>query len=137
MRTAEGRHLCPTRVAKLLKWAIMSKNKWEQPGTVTAVHVAMGGDQQVSIRWDDGGVDLPLTSAAEFTLLSRNTAVARVFDPPAILKQGSQSEERAVQEDGPATPVDRAIRYRVVPPMTAKTMTGLQLPALEGAGPST
>ena len=50
------------------------KNKWEQPGTVTAVHAAMSGYEQVSIRWDDGGVDLPSTSAAEFTLLSRRRA---------------------------------------------------------------
>ncbi len=30
------------------------KNKWEQPGTVTAVHAAMSGYEQVSIRWDGG-----------------------------------------------------------------------------------
>ncbi len=47
------------------------KNKWEQPGTVTSVQAAQDGHEQVSIRWDDGGVDLPSTSAAEFTLLFR------------------------------------------------------------------
>jgi len=102
-------------------------NKWEQPGTVTAVHVAMGGHEQVSIRWDAGGVDLPLTSAAEFTLLSRNSAVARVLDSSATGKPASQTEERALQDDGPMSPADRAIQYGVVPPMTAKTMPGLQL----------
>jgi hypothetical protein len=49
------------------------KNKWEQPGAVTAVNVAPGGHELVSIRWDDGGVDRPLTTAAEFSLLSRRT----------------------------------------------------------------
>jgi hypothetical protein len=49
------------------------KNKWEQPGTVTSVHSAYNGDEHVSIRWDDGGADLPLTPATEFTLLSRRT----------------------------------------------------------------
>lgn len=47
------------------------KNKWEQPGTVTAVHVVQGGNQLISIRWDERAVDLPSISAAEFTLLSR------------------------------------------------------------------
>lgn len=47
------------------------KNQFEQPGTVTRVRVASNGDESVSIRWDDGGVDLPLTPATEFTLISR------------------------------------------------------------------
>jgi len=47
------------------------KNNWQQPGTVTAVKVASEGHELVSIRWDDGGADLPSTSAAEFALLSR------------------------------------------------------------------
>jgi hypothetical protein len=47
------------------------KNKWEQPGTVMAIHAVQSGQEQISIRWDDGGADLPLTSAIEFTLLSR------------------------------------------------------------------
>jgi hypothetical protein len=49
------------------------KNRWEQPGTVIAVHVAQGVHEQVSIRWDDGGADLPSTSAAEFILISRRS----------------------------------------------------------------
>jgi len=49
------------------------KNRWEQPGTVAEVNVASAGHELVSIRWDDGGVDHPLTTAAEFSLLSRRT----------------------------------------------------------------
>jgi hypothetical protein len=47
------------------------KNEWEQPGTVTRVHAATDGKEQISIRWDDGGKDLPLTLAVQFTLISR------------------------------------------------------------------
>ena len=46
------------------------KNKWEQLRTVTAVHAAQEGHELLSIKWDDGRVDLPSISAAEFTLLS-------------------------------------------------------------------
>ena len=46
------------------------KNNFEQPGTVILVANLSGGEQ-VSIRWDDGGRDLPLTPAVEFTLISR------------------------------------------------------------------
>jgi hypothetical protein len=49
------------------------KNEWEQPGTVTRVHAAQNGQEQISIRWDDGGRDLPLALATEFTLISRRT----------------------------------------------------------------
>ena len=47
------------------------KNKFEQPGTVTTLRTASNGDDFVSIRWDDGGLDSPLTPAKEFTLISR------------------------------------------------------------------
>ncbi|MGA9569755.1 MAG: hypothetical protein WBS17_06690 [Candidatus Acidiferrales bacterium] len=50
------------------------KNKWEQPGTVTAVVAAQAGHELVSIRWDDGGFDVPLKSADEFTLLWRKSS---------------------------------------------------------------
>jgi uncharacterized protein (TIGR00369 family) len=104
------------------------KNKWEQPGTVTAVYAAQGGHEQISIRWDDGGVDLPSTSAAEFTLLSRSRSGATGgLDPTAILRRDNQFEERALQEDGSISRAHRTIQYGVVPPMTAKTMPGLQL----------
>ena len=47
------------------------KNQFEQPGTVTRVRTASNEDDFVSIRWDDGGLDSPLTPATEFTLISR------------------------------------------------------------------
>jgi hypothetical protein len=50
------------------------KNKWEQPGAVTAVNAASGEHELVSTRWDDGGVDHSLTTAAEFSLLLRRTS---------------------------------------------------------------
>jgi hypothetical protein len=43
------------------------KNQWEQPGTMTRVHAARDGKEQISIRWDDGRVYMPLTPAKEFT----------------------------------------------------------------------
>jgi hypothetical protein len=49
------------------------KNEWEQPGTVTRVHAAQNGQERISIRWDDGGVELPLASAEEFALISRRS----------------------------------------------------------------
>jgi hypothetical protein len=50
------------------------KNKSEQPGTVAAVVAAQAGYELVSIRWDDGGVEVPLKSADEFTLVSRKSS---------------------------------------------------------------
>jgi hypothetical protein len=47
------------------------KNKWEQPGTVTRVHAAQDGVERVSIKWDDGGIDLLFASSAEYSLISR------------------------------------------------------------------
>ena len=38
------------------------KNQWEQSGTVIRVSVASNGEESVTVRWDDGGVDSPLTS---------------------------------------------------------------------------
>ena len=49
------------------------KNQWEQPGTVTRVHAAQDEQERISVRWDDGGVDLPLALAEEFTLISRKS----------------------------------------------------------------
>jgi len=48
------------------------KNQWGQPGTVTAVVAAQAGRELVSIRWDDGGAQVPLKAAEQLTLLSRN-----------------------------------------------------------------
>jgi len=103
------------------------KNQWEQPGTVTAVHAAKGGHEQVSIRWDDGGVDLPSASASEFTLLSRSAGVIKGIDTTAISNRESQPEEAALQDDESIGRANRAVQYGVVPRMTAKTMPGLQL----------
>jgi hypothetical protein len=50
------------------------KNDLEQPGTVTRLRMASNGDDFVSIRWDNGGVDFVesrLTPAKDFTLISR------------------------------------------------------------------
>ena len=47
------------------------KNKWQQPGTVTAVHTAQCSHEQICIKWDDGGIDLLFASAAEYSLVSR------------------------------------------------------------------
>jgi len=47
------------------------KNKWEQPGTVLEVQLTPEGKTLISVRWDDGGSDLPLTVATEFTLISK------------------------------------------------------------------
>jgi hypothetical protein len=38
---------------------------------VAAVIAAQAGHELVSITWDDGGVEVPLKSADEFTLVSR------------------------------------------------------------------
>ena len=43
------------------------KNQWEQK----RVSVASNGEESVTVRWDDGGVDSPLTPAKEFILISR------------------------------------------------------------------
>jgi hypothetical protein len=47
------------------------KSQFERPGTVITLRTASDGDDFVSIRWDDGGLDSPLTPAKEFTLISR------------------------------------------------------------------
>jgi hypothetical protein len=49
------------------------KNDLEKAGTVTRLRMASNGDDFVTIRWDDGGVDSRLTPAKEFTLISRQT----------------------------------------------------------------
>jgi hypothetical protein len=50
-----------------------AKNQWEQLGTVTRVHATQGALERINVRWDDGGFDLPLVFAEEFTLLSRKS----------------------------------------------------------------
>jgi uncharacterized protein (TIGR00369 family) len=103
------------------------KNKYEQPGTVTVVDSSQGGQEQVSIRWDDGGADLPLTDAAEFSLISRSNVASVGLSTADILKWVTEPEERPPQVDGAVSLADRAIQYDVVPPTTVKTMSGMQL----------
>jgi hypothetical protein len=43
------------------------KNEWEQPGRVTKVHAAQDGQEQISVRWHDGGITLLFANAAKFT----------------------------------------------------------------------
>ena len=103
------------------------KNQWEQPGTVTAVRAAQDDQEWISIRWDDGGVDLPSTSAAEFTLLSRSNTVTGGIDRVGELSRDSQPEERDLQKGGSLVGADRVFQYGVAPPKNTETMPGLQL----------
>ena len=61
----------PYRSGEAPKTGDHVKNNREQPGTVTAVVAAQAGHQLVSIRWDDGGVEVPLKSSDDFTLVWR------------------------------------------------------------------
>ena len=47
------------------------KNQFERTGTVTKVRIESDDHDFVSIRWDVGGVDSPLTPPKEFILISR------------------------------------------------------------------
>ena len=50
------------------------KNKWEQPGTVREVHHVDGDlrhQDELTVRWDDGGAELVMGPAVDFTLISR------------------------------------------------------------------
>ena len=47
------------------------KNKWGTPGTVTRVHEARDGHEDISVRWDDGGTEADLgkpSRAAQISL---------------------------------------------------------------------
>jgi len=68
------------------------KNNFEQPGTVILVANLSGGEQ-VSIRWDDGGRDLPLTPAVEFTLISRASKHAALTVMQQTTTRVNPSEE--------------------------------------------
>jgi len=69
------------------------KNQWEQPGTVLEVCLAGGNflHDQISVRWDDGGTDLLLTSAVEFTLVSRPPQI--IADSTHDIPHGSVDNE--------------------------------------------
>jgi hypothetical protein len=48
-----------------------TKNQREQLGTVTRVHFAQDEEERICIRWDDGGAELLLSPAYEYSLVSR------------------------------------------------------------------
>jgi len=47
------------------------KNQFAERSTVIKVRIEANEHDFVSIRWDVGGPDLPVTPAKEFTLISR------------------------------------------------------------------
>jgi hypothetical protein len=57
-----------------LEWLLPSRTSGNSRGTVTRVHSTQDGNERISIRWDAGGVDLPLAFAEEFTLVSRSAS---------------------------------------------------------------
>jgi quercetin dioxygenase-like cupin family protein len=67
-------------------------NKFEQPGTVIVVANVSGGEH-VSVRWDDGGPDIPLTPAVEFTLISSATKYATLTVKEQTATRVNPSEE--------------------------------------------
>ena len=67
-------------------------NKFEQPGTVILV-ANMSDGEHVSVRWDDGGRDLPLTPAVEFTLISSATKYATLAVMQQTTTRVNPSEE--------------------------------------------
>jgi hypothetical protein len=86
------------------------KNKWEQPGTV--LEVCLGGgnllDDQISVRWDDGGNDLPLTPALEFRLVSRPSQT--IADPTEDIPHGSVEVKHEISQME-----ERTTRLAIVP----------------------
>jgi hypothetical protein len=79
------------------------KNQWEQPGTVLEVYLAGGNilHDQISVRWDDGGTDLPLTGAMEFTLVSRTSQM--VADSTDHIPDASANSEGEIPQMGERT----------------------------------
>ena len=89
------------------------KNQWEQPGTVLEVCLAGSNflHDQISVRWDDGGTDLPLTPAAEFTLVSRpSQIIAGSSDHIPHGSNGSVDGEREISQME-----ERTTRPEIVP----------------------
>jgi len=86
------------------------KNQWEQPGTV--LEVCLGGgnllDDQISVRWDDGGSELPLTPALEFRLVSRSSQI--IADPMEDIPHGSVEVKREIPQIE-----ERTTRLAIVP----------------------
>ena len=86
------------------------KNQWEQPGTVLEVCHAGGNvlHDQISVRWDDGGTDLPLTPAVEFTLVSRPSQI--IADSTDHIPHVSVDDEREILQME-----ERTTRLEIVP----------------------
>ena len=86
------------------------KNQWEQPGTVLEVSLAGGNflDDQISVRWDDGGNDLPLTPALEFRLVSRPSQI--IAAPTEDIPHGSVEVKREISQIE-----ERTTRLAIVP----------------------
>jgi hypothetical protein len=86
------------------------KNQWDQPGTVLEVCLAAGNflHDQISVRWDDGGTDLPLTPAVEFTLVSRPPQI--IADSTDRIPPGSVDGEREISQME-----ERTTRLEIVP----------------------
>ena len=86
------------------------KNQWDQPGTVLEVCLAAGNflHDQISVRWDDGGTDLPLTPAVEFTLVSRPSQI--IADSTDHIPPGSVDGEREISQME-----ERTTRLEIVP----------------------
>jgi hypothetical protein len=86
------------------------RNQWEQPGTVLEVCFAAGNSlpDQIRVRWDDGGTDLPLTPAVEFTLISRPSEI--IADSTDHIPLGSVDGEREISQKE-----ERITRLEIVP----------------------
>jgi hypothetical protein len=86
------------------------KNQWEQPGTVLEVFLAGGNflHDRISVRWDDGGNDLPLTPAMEFTLVSRPSQI--IADSTENIPDGSGGAKREISQME-----ERTTRLAIVP----------------------
>lgn len=105
LQAAEGRSSVPYASGEVPIVGDYVKNQWEQPGTVLEVCLAGGNflDDQISVRWDDGGNDLALTQALEFTLVSRPSQIiaAHTDDIPhgsvEAKREISQMEERTTR----------------------------------------
>ncbi len=86
------------------------KNQWDQPGTVLEVCLAGGNflHDHITVRWDDGGNDLPLTPAIEFTLVSRPSQI--IADSNEDIPDGSGETKPEISQME-----ERTTRLAVVP----------------------
>ncbi len=86
------------------------KNQWDQPGTVLEVSLAAGNFpyDQISVRWDDGGTDLALAPAVEFTLVSRPSQI--IADSTDHIPSGSVHSEPEISQID-----ERTTRLEILP----------------------